>query len=269
MIPFYERHIQPVSGSAIKDLNFPLHLHTSPELVRLRSGRLRIQLHTEEYELQAGDFTIILPDVIHSYETLTPPNQTLIELFICGQDSMKTFPPNFIGAVIKEPVRKINTMHPDVDYVLTALLKELKGNNDNQILQAYLQILWRRILPGLIITDTVQPAVSDLATTLIAYITEHYCEPLSLESISHKLGVCRFYLSRIFTQVLHVGFYEYVNTLRVNHARELLENTNLTIINIALQCGFQSQQTFNRVFKEICGTPPTVYRNTHRQKSTL
>lgn len=268
MIPFYERHIQSIRGSTIGTLNFPLHLHTSPELVCLRSGSLKVQLHNSTYTMTPGDFLLILPNVIHSYETLSPSRDTQIDLFICGQDSMKTFPPAYSGAVITDPVRRLDRLHPDVEYVLNALLRDSADAQDKQLIQAYLQILWRRILPELTVTDTVQPSATDLTTSLITYITEHFCEQLSLESLSKQLGICRFYLSRIFTQVLHVGFYEYINTLRINYAKELLENTNLTILNIAMQCGFQSQQTFNRIFKSLCGITPTVYRNTHKHAGT-
>ena len=101
---------------------------------------------------------------------------------------------------------------------------------------------------------------SSFLTAVISYISEHFCEPLSLEILSKELGVCRFYLSRIFTQVLHTGFHEYVNTLRIDQAKKLLENTRDSILDVAIQCGFQNQQTFNRVFKEICGITPSAFR---------
>jgi len=103
-------------------------------------------------------------------------------------------------------------------------------------------------------------STTDLPTAVISYISEHFCEPLSLEILSKELGVCRFYLSRIFTQVLHTGFHEYVNTLRIDQAKKLLENTRDSILDVAIQCGFQNQQTFNRVFKEICGITPSAFR---------
>ena len=55
-------------------------------------------------------------------------------------------------------------------------------------------------------------------------------------------------------------FYEYVNTLRVEYAKNLQLNSQYSVLDIAMQCGFQSQQTFNRVFKEICGMTPLAYR---------
>ena len=73
----------------------------------------------------------------------------------------------------------------------------------------------------------------------------------------------RFHISRIFTQVLHTGFYEYVNALRINYAKELLLDSEYKILDIAEMSGFQSQQTFNRIFRDFCGMPPSAYRKQH------
>lgn len=221
---------------------------------------MKVQIDTEEYIIDAGKLVIIFPNVIHSYQSITPRENTLIELLICGQDPENGFPRNLGGCVVKNTINPISFFHSDVDYIFSALLVEIEQNPNPRLIHAYWQILWLRILPQLVIADIAQPHVSDLATTLIAYLTEHFCEPLSLELLSKKLGVCRFYLSRIFTQVLHIGFYEYINTLRVDYAKKLLLNTQDSVLNIAMQCGFQSQQTFNRAFKKDCGMTPFEYR---------
>jgi len=260
ILPFYEHNLDLLKGSSDNILNFPLHLHNTPEIVHVQSGRLKVQLHTEEYIMQAGDFLIILPNIIHSYETLTPSQDTKINLIVCGQDALSTFPKKYMGVHIENPIAPLSSFHPDVEYVFLQLLREVQSKPDNYILHAYLQILWRRALPSLRITNTLQPAVSDIAANMITYITEHFCEPLSLDVLSKEIGVCRFYLSRIFTQVLHIGFHEYINALRINYAKDLLHNEKATILDIALQCGFQNQQTFNRIFKDLCGMTPSAYR---------
>lgn len=260
MIPFYEHQTELMRGFSQHQLDFPPHLHNCPELVRMRAGQLKVQINTQEHIVDSESLVIIFPNVIHSYQTITPEEDTLIDVLICGQDANNGFPRNLSGCVIENPINPIPFFHPDVDYIFSALIGEIEKPPNPRLIHAYWQILWLRILPQITIAESAQPNVSDLATTLIVYITEHFCEPLSLELLSKKLGVCRFYLSRIFTQVLHIGFYEYVNTLRVDYAKNLLLNSQYSVLDIAMQCGFQSQQTFNRVFKEICGMTPLAYR---------
>lgn len=260
ILPFYEHHTKLILGFTSDQLNFPPHLHDCPELVRIRAGVLKVNMNTREYLLSEGELAIIFPNVIHSYQTESPAEDTIIDLLICGQDSNNGFPRKFTGSSPVEPVKPLSSLHPDIDYIFSALLAEIGKSQNEPIINAYFQIFWLRLLPKLAVTDSVKPAVSDVTNTLILYITEHFCEPLSLELLSKELGVCRFYLSRIFTKVLHIGFHEYVNALRVNHAKKMLLGSQDNILDIAMQCGFQSQQTFNRVFKENCGMTPAAYR---------
>lgn len=260
-IPFYEYKTKLVESSSNRQMNFPPHLHDCPELVRVQGGTLKVQLNTQEYLVSSGQMIIIFPNIIHSYQTIASDDDTKIDLIICGQDSNNGFPRRLIGSSLASPVKNLSELHPDVDYVFSALTNQSGQGKNAQLIHAYFQILWQRLLPQLSITNSAQPAASDLTTNLIVYIRDHFCEPLSLDLLSKELGVCRFYLSHIFSQVLHIGFCDYVNALRINHAKELLQSTQDNILDIAIQCGFQSQQTFNRVFKELCGVTPSAYRN--------
>jgi len=260
ILPLYEHRSNMYSIIYRSTYSYALHLHNSPELIYVHSGILKVQLFSEEYLMKDGDLLLVLPNVIHAYETLSPSQDTRIDLLVCGENFNSVFPQSYVGLHVENPIAPISSLHPDVEYVFNRLMQEDFKQADKQIILTYLQLLWQRLLPTLKITNPIESVSSETVTTLITYITEHFCEPLSLEILSKELGMGRFYLSRIFSQVLHVGFYEYVNKLRINHATNLLHNRRLTILDIALQCGFQNQQTFNRVFKEICGETPSVYR---------
>lgn len=275
MRPFYEYHEKLMSGYSTPNLNFALHMHGGPELVRVRAGLLKVHLHTTEYEVSAGQIAIIFPNVIHAFQTLSPEEDTLIDLIICRHDNKNGFPGHLFGSVLVNPVLSLSQLHPDIDYLYSSLLTEAvtspsfrsteatsqsKNIEDSTVISTILQLFWLRLLPALQVSVSQQLSTADLPTAVIAYISKHFCEPLSLETLSKELGVCRFYLSRIFTQVLHTGFHEYVNTLRIDQAKKILHNTGDSILDVAIQCGFQNQQTFNRVFKEICGTTPSAYR---------
>lgn len=264
MIPFYEYHQKLVDGGNVQQLNFALHMHGGPELVRVRSGLLKVQIHSHEYEVPAGHLVVIFPNVIHSYQTLSTEENTQFDIVFCSQDSKNGFPGKLMGSRISNPVLPVSELHPDIDYLYSTLHTELRHADSPQtipVISAILQLFWLRLLPHLdIISASRMPEAHDIPTAVIAYVSEHFCEPLSLEQISKELGVCRFYLSRIFTQVLHTGFHEYVNSLRIDYAKKILQNTRDSILDVAIQCGFQNQQTFNRVFKEICGVTPSTYR---------
>ena len=259
--PFYEHRTELLDGFSTDQLQYPPHLHLSPELVYVERGKLNAQINLKEYHIHAGEFAVIFPNTIHAYHSLSPAESTKIDLLICGHGSECGFPERLISAAVRSPVFALPSLHPDVAYMFHSLLKELHNASDMQLIKAYFRILWTRLLPELEITAVPGGLTeTNLVADLIIYISEHFYDPLSLAFLSKEFGVCKLYLSRIFNQVLHIGFHEYVNRLRVDHAKRLLSDSKNGILEIAMLCGFQSQQTFNRVFKGFCGMSPREYR---------
>ena len=78
------------------------------------------------------------------------------------------------------------------------------------------------------------------------------------------LGVSKYVLSRIFSRTFHRNFNQYLNEARLSYAATRLENTKDTILEVCLDSGFESQRTFNRVFKERYKITPREYRRNQR-----
>lgn len=83
---------------------------------------------------------------------------------------------------------------------------------------------------------------------------------VNIDWISSKLGTNRHYVSDYLNQVKHVTFYEYVNTLRLTHAEQLLKEGKEKVSDIAFISGFNSDHTFRRLFKEKYGCTPLQYQ---------
>jgi AraC-like DNA-binding protein len=86
---------------------------------------------------------------------------------------------------------------------------------------------------------------------------------LKLEILAQKLGTDRHYVSQVINQHFGVNFFEYINMLRIDEAKEMLHSSqaaNLNIIEIAYQVGYNTKNTFNAAFKRIVGMTPTEYR---------
>lgn len=95
---------------------------------------------------------------------------------------------------------------------------------------------------------------------ITSYIDKHYCKGVSLEEVSDEVGISRYYVSHLFKELLNTTFVGYVNELRLNHAASLLLTTDLTIIEVAAQSGFNNLSNFNRAFKLNFGKTPSAYR---------
>lgn len=120
----------------------------------------------------------------------------------------------------------------------------------------------RKIVLGYcqIVKDHQQKSHSPLIRRVLAYAETDLSADLTLKSLSAHLGVNASYLSTLFSKEMGMSLTEYVNTLRISHAKILLENTDIPIKSIASRCGIEDIHYFTRVFKKTCGVTPKGYR---------
>jgi len=91
-------------------------------------------------------------------------------------------------------------------------------------------------------------------------IEGHSTEQLSLGKVAKAVGINPTHLSEKFKQVTGAKFVDYIARARFEKARELLEDVDLRVSEIAFAVGFQSLSQFNRVFKKLSGKSPSAYR---------
>ncbi|MDF2921179.1 MAG: AraC family transcriptional regulator [Paenibacillaceae bacterium] len=95
---------------------------------------------------------------------------------------------------------------------------------------------------------------------MIAYIDAHFEQKLYLKDLSAQFFINQVYCCQLFKKNLGKTFSEYVSELRINKARELLKQTDLSIEEIAIKAGYVDYYYFNKVFKKHCGMTPAKFR---------
>ena len=105
------------------------------------------------------------------------------------------------------------------------------------------------------------PSADSLVGRAMSYIEEHYDVSLPLDKVAGALYVNRNYLSDLFSKNLGMTFTQYKNTVRINHAKELIRKGGLSMTEIAQKTGFDSSSRFSRVFHQIEGITPQQYQN--------
>lgn len=93
-----------------------------------------------------------------------------------------------------------------------------------------------------------------------AYLQEHYAEHITLEDAARVAYINASYLSKIFSEVEHVGFSDYLASVRITKAKELLGDYHLKIYEIAEMVGYRNVKHFMKVFKKVEGRTPSEYR---------
>ena len=92
-----------------------------------------------------------------------------------------------------------------------------------------------------------------------SYLTEHIREKLSLNETAAKFGISPAYLSQLFAKYNSTGFSEYINTLKVDVAKQMLREGNAKVYEVADALSFGSEFYFSKVFKKIEGISPSEY----------
>ena len=100
----------------------------------------------------------------------------------------------------------------------------------------------------------------DAAAEGIAYINEHFREPVSLELLAARAGMSPFHFLRIFSQAAGLTPHQYLISTRLCAARFLLRSTALSVKRIALDCGFSTEAAFCSTFRKWEGLTPSQYR---------
>ena len=99
-----------------------------------------------------------------------------------------------------------------------------------------------------------------LLSRIFAFVEQNSAGECTLEELAAQLGYDYAYLSRSFKKAAGISYVSYLNIFRLNKACYLLDNTDKSILQCALEVGYSSLRTFNRNFKNHFGISPAEYR---------
>ena len=152
---------------------------------------------------------------------------------------------------IDEQIRKLIDLHTSSDSLFAA------ANINVSLMNLMLYIL-----------DHTEPvheyAKPQLQNSYVAYalnyIQEHYTTKILQEDIAQQLQISVRYLSKIFKSYMGVTLSNYITIYRVNRSIALMQSTDLTLTEIALQVGFRDSQQYSKVFMSVINATPSQYR---------
>ena len=240
------------------------HFHKEIEIIFMLEGSNNAILNGTTYNIPAGSVFLVSPNTIHSYPKQTSRCNSL--LLIVDPHLLNGSVSNLAATTLQSPLwsdpEKKSFVWPMIQYAFE-YGKSMSRDSFVLLLSSIISM----------IVDNIPTAASKqsmrIEQKILAYCQEHYLEPITTEQIAQALGVGRCHISRTFNNVLQTSFPTYINGLRLNDAIRLLVHTKTPIIDIALQSGFSSVRTFNRIFTEHFGFSPSQCRREHREKELL
>ncbi len=109
----------------------------------------------------------------------------------------------------------------------------------------------------------LSPAAKDIHPIVresIAYMLANPSASISLRTFAEKFGITESYFSHLFHENAGVSFKQYLTSLRMECAKRLLSEGELSVIDVGFECGFVSPSQFSRSFKMHTGMTPSAYR---------
>lgn len=252
---FYERHASAVRISRGSDLSFYAHLHRQTEFYIQLSGVQQMTIDGETRLIQPGEAALVLPNRVHSYQSQGTDEHFIgiIDISAAGE-----YASLLLSSNCASPFLSAEQVHPDALHCCKALTDGIEPNS--ALARAYISVILGRLTEALPLRPAAQSAGRDTARNLLLYITEHISEPLSLDILSKNLFVNKYSISRIFSEQIGCSLHTYVNALRVELAQNLLRDPEINTAELIARCGFESERTFYRTFREHCGMTPGQYR---------
>lgn len=250
----------------ICDHPFPSHVHDSVEIVCPVVGNLSMTISGRQCQVIPGDIAVVFPSEPHSYDHVSPDVEGLTLIF--QPDTIGEYSHTFRTMLPASPLLSRRDKAPELNGIIRSMMK-LSRLESSPLQTGYLHLFLAYLFTCLPLTPIESRMQINqgyqLSYQILHYISEHFLEPLTLESTAHALGISRIHLSHIFSQQLHVNFRQYINTLRIDRACHLLRDPASSVSQVAYLCGYSNPRTFHRAFLSQCGMPPNQYRATLSQ----
>ena len=244
------------------------HDHSAVEVLLTTEGMVTYTVEDTMYQVRKGEVLIIPPDMLHS---LTMEEGSSRWLFLFEPDVIMTMRDiKAMTMYFNKPfhLRDGSEAHVRIrDLLIRAKdayeKRDLMWNTVcySCILRIY-ATLGQHYLSGIRprTGDNQRNMDSEVINAVMTYINNHYREELTLEDVARFAGFSRYYFSRTFKRQTGYSFKDYLCQKRLQVAMDLLIRTNRSMREVAIESGFGSVATFNRVFREKKGCTPTQYR---------
>lgn len=237
------------------------HAHHCTELFYVSKGKGSFLVNEDVFDVSEDDLIIINPNVVH---TEMSKNELPMEYIVLGIEGLQFT--SFTNQTEYEDysVHNYYEFKHEILFYLKTLIQEIEHQDSEYeaVCQDLLEVLiinmMRRTKANLIVAPSQK--VTKECRFVEQYIKNHYQEDISLELLSEKAFMNKYYLVHAFKQYKGISPISYLIQLRIQQAKELLETTNYPIAQISDSCGFSSQSYFSQVFKKACGMTPNAYR---------
>lgn len=259
---------------------YPAHWHSAMEIIMPVENNYILTTNNDTYTVEPGDILIVPPGEMHEIAAPEFGKRFIFMFDLSLIAKLNSF--SGIESILSQPLFITEETHPQIYDEIYQLLLRMRNEYFSKteyaelmiyslLLNFFVKIGYNHLNTGNLFPNVrlyKQKEYVQKFNTLMDYIDEHYMEDLNLETIAKSIGFSKFHFSRLFKQYTNFTFCDYLCYRRIKVAEELLAEPDLSITEIALQAGFPSISTFNRLFKQRKNCTPSEYRSKNNFTAT-
>ncbi len=264
--------------AALEFLNFKgkykdyIDKHDLWELCYIKKGEIQITVKKKNITLHQNQIFIIPPNYDHLYTSLDDDSKVFVICFESASNILKhmamiklSLDDTMIDCVEKIIYESQNTFTINNKDLLEVLQSPNFGGKQAIIIQLeYLLICITRHLSKEknleIVFLSDENFYSDLVEVIKTFLKENIGLKVSLDDISKKMNYSRSFLCKIFKEKTGKTIFSYYNSLKLEEAKRMLIDTNLSISSISYSLGFDEVKYFDFFFKKYVGVTPSAFR---------
>ena len=265
--PFSTYHIE----NAGRSFQIPVHWHDEFEIIYVRSGFLAVSISGESYIGKTGDAFVVSPGNLHLMGSQTGTVDYYTFLFPLKYISFRT--DDMLDEKLLEPLNSGHLMIcPRVKDTAKELCEQLieiyeakKDESESKIttqvktkiiLLQFILEMWKK---GFVIENDTSGR-NTVEKEMVSYIQQNFTGKISLREFGEQFHLSEKYISRYFKEHFHITLSQYVTYLRLEHAKQLLQDTDIPVTDVAMQSGYQNVSYFIRSFQKAYAVSPLKYR---------
>ncbi len=247
-----------------KLFNYDLHWHDCFEIELVLKGNATQVLNGESYEMSKGVLYMLNPTDFHSIKS----------------DGAEVYNIMFSDELLDENVlQKILSIEKNilfqlderemlsVQFLMSQMLYEFENSTEfsDLMIKNYMECLFMIIMRKCEFgQEENRKSENDSIRKALLYIHSRFRENPSLVQVAEVAGFNKNYFSGLFHQATGKTYKEYINALKLEHAKKLVLTSNISITEVCYASGYSSLTNFLRVFKNNYGVSPASMRKTHK-----
>lgn len=235
---------------------FPVKFHKQIEICFVLDGVLEAEIEGKRRYLNKGDLYLVFPNIPHA---VFGSSASVLIAIIDGEIA-----PSYHEVLSHQKPKDPVITNEKLPFGVDSLFHQIHDSyiTNSPYRSTILHSLFNALLGTLLNSCQTVPRNSEneLIEKILIYFSDHFTERITLDDVANEFNYSKYYISHMINDTLHCNFAALLNSYRISLAQNLLISSGKPIGEIATECGFQNQSSFNRVFAKYVGVSPCKFR---------